>query len=201
MKLFLITLLTAICLNVTAADFTGKVVGVIDGDTIDVLDASKTVHRIRLAGIDAPEHSQPFGKRSKEHLSEIVFGKQVTVESNKTDRFERTVGKILVNGIDANLSQVKSGFAWHYSKYAKEQTALDRTIYAAAENSARLSRLGLWRDASPTAPWDFRHGDKKADQEKMKVADALECPCGGTSMCTGSRGGTYCLAANGKKRY
>jgi endonuclease YncB( thermonuclease family) len=201
LKLFFITLLTVFSLTATAADFTGKVVGVLDGDTVDVLDATRTVHRIRLSGIDAPEHSQPFGKRSKEHLSEIVFGKQVTVESNKTDRFERTVGKILVNGTDANLSQVKAGFAWHYSKYAKEQSIEDRSLYAASENSARLSRLGLWRDANPTPPWDFRHGDKKADQEKMRAADHLECPCGGTSMCTGSRGGTYCLAANGKKRY
>jgi endonuclease YncB( thermonuclease family) len=201
LKLFFITLLTVFSLTATAADLTGKVVGVLDGDTVDVLDATKTVHRIRLSGIDAPEHSQPFGKRSKEHLSEIVFGKQVTVESNKTDRFERTVGKILVNGTDANLSQVKAGFAWHYSKYSKEQSVEDRSLYAAAENSARLSHLGLWRDANPTPPWNFRHGDKKADQEKMKDADNLECSCGGTSMCTGSRGGTYCLAANGKKRY
>jgi endonuclease YncB( thermonuclease family) len=201
LKLYFLTLLIFFSLNAFALDFTGKVVGVIDGDTIDVLDQSKTLHRIRLAGIDAPEHSQPFGKRSKEHLSEIVFGKQVKVEYNKKDRFERAVGKIFVNGIDANLSQVKSGFAWHYSKYAKEQSAEDRALYATTENAARLNHLGLWRDAKPTPPWDFRHGDKKADQEKMTEADVLECPCSGTSMCTGSRGGTYCLAANGKKKY
>jgi endonuclease YncB( thermonuclease family) len=94
-----------------AATLTGKVVGVSDGDTITVLDAAKTQHKIRLAGIDAPEKAQPFGQKSKEHLSDSVFGKQVQVEYTKTDKYGRTVGKVLVNGMDANLEQIKAGFA------------------------------------------------------------------------------------------
>ena len=77
-----------------AVTMTGKVVGVSDGDTITVLDASKTQFKIRLEGIDAPEKAQPFGQKSKEHLSDLVFGRQVTVESNKTDKYDRTVGKV-----------------------------------------------------------------------------------------------------------
>jgi endonuclease YncB( thermonuclease family) len=94
-----------------AATLTGKVVGVSDGDTITVLDAAKTQHKIRLAGIDPPEKAQPFGQKSKEHLSDSVFGKQVQVEYTKTDKYGRTVGKVLVNGMDANLEQIKAGFA------------------------------------------------------------------------------------------
>lgn len=112
-------------LNVVAASLSGKVIGVSDGDTIDVLDGSKTVHRIRLTGIDAPEKAQPFGQRSKEHLSDTVFGKQVEVQAGKSDKYGRTVGKVLVKGVDANLEQVKAGFAWHYKQYASEQSVSD----------------------------------------------------------------------------
>ena len=110
-----------------ADSFTGKVIGVMDGDTIEVLDATNTPRRIRLGGVDAPEKAQPFGARSKQHLSDQVFGKQVEVQSNKTDKYGRTVGKVMVAGKDANLEQVRSGFAWHYKKYQNEQTATDRS--------------------------------------------------------------------------
>jgi micrococcal nuclease len=184
-----------------AENITGKVVAVLDGDTVDVLDDMKRVHRIRLSGIDAPEKSQAFGQRSKEHLSNTIFSKTVIVESTKQDKYGRTVGKILVNGVDANLEQVVSGFAWHYKEYAREQSSVDRDLYSAAEVKARSRKVGLWHDSTPVAPWDFRHGDKSADMAKMAKEDALACPCTGVTLCTGSRGGTYCVKENGKKRY
>ena len=102
-KTTLLFILACIAIEVGAATLKGKVIGISDGDTVDVLDSSKTTHRIRLAGIDAPEKAQPFGQRSKEHLSDSVFGKQVEVHGGKIDKYGRTVGKILVNGFDANL--------------------------------------------------------------------------------------------------
>jgi len=141
---------------VAFADVQGLVVGVSDGDTITVLDDTKTQHKIRLAGIDAPEKGQAFGQRSKEHLSDLLYRKTVTVEGSKADRYGRTVGKVLVNGIDANLEQVKAGFAWHYKKYQREQSKPDRVTYAQAEDEARQAKRGLWRDGDPVAPWDFR---------------------------------------------
>ena len=95
----------------------GKVIGVMDGDTIEVLSQGNSTRRIRLEGIDAPEKAQPFGARSKQHLSETVFGKLVEVQSNKIDKYGRTVGKVLVAGKDANLEQVRAGLAWHYKEY------------------------------------------------------------------------------------
>jgi endonuclease YncB( thermonuclease family) len=181
-----------------AGTITGKVVGVTDGDTITVLDASKTQHKIRLAGVDAPEKGQPFGKPSKEHLSDSVFGKQVEVISDKTDKYGRTVGKVLVNGKDANLEQIRAGLAWHYKEYAKEQSASDRDAYAFAESSARSSKAGLWSDPKPMPPWEWRHGGK---DEPTAQSTASGCPCGGATFCTGSRGGQYCIAPNGKKKY
>lgn len=140
-----------------AATIDGLVVGVADGDTITVLDADKVQHKIRLAGIDAPEKKQPFGKRSKQSLSDLVFAKTVTVETNKVDKYRRNVGKVLVDGVDANLVQVQRGFAWHYKAYESEQPAIDRKVYAEAENEARAAKMGLWSDAGPVPPWEFRH--------------------------------------------
>lgn len=134
----------------------GQVVGVADGDTITVLDGQRTQHKIRLAGIDAPERAQAFGRRSKETLSELVFGRHVTVDAEKQDRYGRTVGKVIIDGQDANLAMVQSGMAWHYKTYQREQSPADRMLYADAEREAREASRGLWRDAAPTAPWDHR---------------------------------------------
>ena len=139
------------------ADFTGDVVGVADGDTITVLDADKVQHKIRLTGIDAPEKKQPFGNRSKQSLSDMVFNKIVTVETDKRDRYGRELGKVLAGGKDVNLEQVRAGLAWHYKAYERTQSAADRQAYAAAENEAKAAKRGLWVVADPTPPWEWRH--------------------------------------------
>ena len=142
----------------SAATISGQVVGVSDGDTVTVLDAAKNQHKIRLAGIDAPEKKQAFGMRSKQSLSDLVFDKQVTVETDKKDKYRREIGKILLStGQDVNLEQVTRGFAWNYKAYEKEQPANDRKLYDFAEKEARAGRRGLWADAEPVPPWEFRH--------------------------------------------
>lgn len=142
--------------SVIAETITGQVVGVVDGDTITVLDAEKVQHKIRLAGIDAPEKTQAFGNRSKESLSYMVFDKTVNVETEKRDRYGRQIGKVLVDGRDVNLVQVERGMAWFYRQYQREQSPNDRKLYEAAEDAAKAAKRGLWRDADPVAPWDFR---------------------------------------------
>lgn len=143
-------------LSVSAAELHGQVVGVTDGDTVTVLDHQRTQHKIRLAGIDAPEKSQPFGQRAKEHLSSLVFGRSVVGDAEKQDRYRRTVGKVLINGRDANLAMVAAGFAWHYKKYEGEQSSSDRLLYSAAESEAQATRRGLWSELDPVPPWDWR---------------------------------------------
>lgn len=140
-----------------ANELLGRVVGVSDGDTITVLDAKDQQHKVRLAGIDAPEKSQDFGQASKKHLSDHVFGKAVVVEWQKLDRYGRVVGKVLLGDFDVCLEQIRKGMAWHYKKYAGDQSASDRQTYAAAEVEARKARLGLWIYANPEPPWDYRH--------------------------------------------
>ncbi len=121
----------------------GKVVSIADGDTLTILDATNTQHRIRLTGIDAPESRQAFGTRSRQHLADLVFGKGVTVEYDKRDRYGRTLGKVLIEGRDANLEQIKAGMAWHYKFYENEQLPEDRKTYAEAEREARAAKRGL----------------------------------------------------------
>lgn len=150
-------LLFVVGCNAWAGDvLAGRVVGLADGDTITVLDDHFTQHKVRVAGIDAPEKGQPFGNRSKANLSMLVMGKPVRVEWNKKDRYGRIVGVVRVNGTDAGLEQVRAGMAWHYKAYVKEQPAQDQASYAAAEDDARESRRGLWADKTPLAPWDYR---------------------------------------------
>lgn len=185
---------------VFGAALQGKVVGISDGDTITLLDANNREYKIRLAGIDAPEKSQAFGTRSKQHLSDLVFGKSVVVDWNKTDKYGRTIGKVLVSGQNANLNQVKAGMAWHYKEYEKEQSAVDRDEYSKAEAMAHTQRLGLWSDPHPIPPWDFRHGTGQASPV-ARAESGENCPCGDNLSCVGPKGGHYCITTGGKKRY
>lgn len=153
-KVFILFLL---CFQFAYAEVVeGRVVAVIDGDTVTVLDSSNKQFRVRLSGIDAPEKAQSFGVKSKQSLSELVFNKSVSVQYGKSDRYGRTLGKIIVNQVDINLEQVKRGFAWHYSQYAKTQSEEDRLLYSKAQNEASQAGRGLWTDPHPVAPWDFR---------------------------------------------
>ena len=156
MKSLLLILLFSFTAITEAATLVGHVVGVTDGDTITILDATKTQYKIRLAGIDAPEKKQAFGNASKKSLSDMVFDKVVSVQYDKEDRYGRIVGKVLINGVDANLEQVKRGLAWWYKKYQKEQLHQDRLDYLHAQEYAENEQIGLWAESDPIAPWDFR---------------------------------------------
>lgn len=160
MKRVLAWMILATCLMSGAgfgATLSGTVVGVADGDTVTVLDEVRVQHRVRLLGIDAPEKAQDFGARSKQSLSALVFGRKVLVQYEKEDQYGRVLGKISVDGVDANLEQVRAGMAWHYKQFQREQSPRDRAEYAAAEAEARAKLLGLWSMKNPTPPWEFRH--------------------------------------------
>jgi endonuclease YncB( thermonuclease family) len=151
-RLFLAALLFWAALQVHAGTLVGKVVAVADGDTVTLLDRDNRQHRIRLAGIDAPEKKQPYYQASRQHLAKLAFGRVATVEWSKTDRYKRIVGNVIVAGEDVGLLQVRAGYAWWYRDYAREQSAEDRRRYEAAELDARKLRRGLWQDAAPVEP-------------------------------------------------
>lgn len=139
-----------------AEQIVGRVVGVTDGDTITLLDADKIQYKVRLAGIDAPEKSQSFGKASKKSLSDLIYDKKVIIDWHKEDQYGRIVGKVLINGVDANLEQIKNGMAWFYRKYQNELSLDDRLAYLHAEEVAKARKVGLWVSPDVIAPWDYR---------------------------------------------
>lgn len=151
---------------------TGKVIKVADGDTITILDSKKKQHRIRLAGIDAPERKQPFGKASKKYLSKLVYKKQVCINWHKKDKYKRKVGKVLLNDVDINFKIIDKGLAWHYKKYQKEQSKADQRKYAEAEIDAQLAVIGLWSRPDYIPPWKWRKGKRPkriSKQEKKRI--------------------------------
>ena len=129
----------------------GKVVGIADGDTFTLLDASKTQHKIRVEGIDAPESTQDYGTKSRQALADRIFQKTVRVEWREKDKYGRTLGHVFVDGQWVNKGLLSDGWAWHYKEY--NQSA----ILAEAEAEARAAKVGLWAGNSPVAPWTFRH--------------------------------------------
>ena len=149
-------------LSALAETYTARVVGVTDGDTIKVLDGRRTAHKIRLAGIDAPEKAQPYGQRSKRYLADQVYGRTVTLDCGELDRYKRLLCVVLLDGRDINLSQVQAGYAWWYQRYSRMQTLHQRQSYEEAELAARARRAGLWRDNSQSPPWEWRKRARRA---------------------------------------
>jgi micrococcal nuclease len=145
-------LFAALCWPTAAfADFTGKVVAVKDGDTLEVLTGGVAV-RVRLSGIDCPEKGQAFGQRAKQAASDLTFGKTVEVRDTGRDRYGRTVGEVMLqDGRSLNRELVRAGLAWWYRQYAKKDADLARL-----EKEAREAKLGLWADADPLPPWNWR---------------------------------------------
>jgi endonuclease YncB( thermonuclease family) len=127
------------------------VVGLSDGDTLDVLREGKAV-RIRLHGIDTPEKAQAFGTRARQLSSELAFQQTITVQVHDTDRYGRLVGEVLLpDGRSLNQELVRAGLAWWYRQYAPHDTTL-----AQLEAEARAAKRGLWADADPVPPWAWR---------------------------------------------
>lgn len=146
----------------TLVEFTGKVTGIKDGDTFEVLRDGKP-EKIRLVDIDSPESAQPFGKAAKKYASDLCFGKTVRVmPKKKRDRYGRILGTIFVDDtINVNAQMIAGGYAWCY-KYSKKKA------YGAFESQAREQRVGLWADDNPIDPWQWRKDKKLKNKRKAE---------------------------------
>lgn len=131
--------------------FEATVTVVRDGDTVDVVDRDGETIRVRLHGIDAPEHGQRFNRESAAYLKGVVGGRKVRIRRVDVDQFERLIGEIWMGDRRVNLDIVRAGFAWHYRQYAGDDSDL-----AQAEAEARGDRRGLWADERPLPPWVWR---------------------------------------------
>jgi endonuclease YncB( thermonuclease family) len=179
-----------------SAELFGTVVAVADGDTLTVLDASRRQHKIRLSGIDAPERRQAYGERSKQHLAAIVFQKPARVVWDKRDRYGRILGRVFAAAcehgcaysVDAGLEQIRAGLAWHYKQYQRDQSPSERARYAALEDEARARGEGLWKDADPVPPWNYRRPSAAAPSSTLDelLLSATESPQSPSSLVTAS---------------
>jgi len=147
---------------------TWRVVGVHDGDSITCLTSDKQQVKVRLNAVDAPELGQPFANKSKQALSEMVFGKEVEVESLGEDKYKRTIGRVMAGELDVNHEMVAKGMAWHYVKYD------DSRALREAEQSARAAKLGLWADPHATPPWEWRKLDKNERAQKRAISSPVK---------------------------
>jgi len=175
MKHFLLTSLLLTVSSAQAETLMGRVIKVVDGDSITVLDLEHHQHDIRLSGIDAPEWNQPFGNRATQNLTRLLLNKTVSVSFDKHDAHGRIVGKVKVASpdvcpdanercpktLDVSMAQLTVGLAWWYRYYAKEQSKQDRYRYEFAEFEAKARKAGLWVNADPVPPWEWRRAKNK----------------------------------------
>ena len=151
----------------------GRCVGVLDGDTIKVLVAGNQLLRVRLNWIDAPEKSQAFGQRSKQHLSELVFGRQVELHTNGLDRYGRTLAVVMLDGVDINLEQVRSGFAWVLRQVISTEYLLDDAVW-----DLDRSPGSLWKQIKNADAQTNAHGRPPDDRKNggtQSAADSSIC--------------------------
>lgn len=141
---------------------TGRIVRVADGDTVTLLDSSSQQHRIRLANIDAPETGkgkakpgQPYSQQARGALATMVAGKHLTAQCYEQDQYGRSVCVLPYGSSSANREMVAQGMAWAYAaargRYLRDKSLLE------VERAARSARQGLWREANPTPPWEWRN--------------------------------------------
>ncbi|HEU0220132.1 MAG TPA: thermonuclease family protein [Gallionella sp.] len=169
-----------------AADFSGKVIAVLDGDTLLVLRNNRPV-KVRLAEIDAPEKAQSFGETSRLSLSDMVLGKQVKVSSQAVDQYGRMVAHLGLNGLDVNAEQIRRGMAWEYSHFHGNK------VLVALQQEAKQVPRGLWALSNPTPPWEWRKLHPNVDDKShAAVASAttasdtnlLGYSCGSKKHCS-----------------
>jgi micrococcal nuclease len=151
---FFVSCLFLLTVSPARADGLARVVSVHDGDTLTVLMDRKQV-KVRLTDIDAPELGQPFGKNSRQSLSELCFGKTASLDVRGQDRYKRTIARVTCDGLDANAEQVRRGYAWTYIRYAPKGSPLH-----AIQVAARSEQRGLWADPAPVPPWDWRRNGR-----------------------------------------
>lgn len=144
----------------------GIVIKVRDGDTVQMLtDAGERIE-VRLNAVDAPEKAhggtrgQPHAERSRLNLAQLAARRRATLLRTTMDRYGRHVGLLALDTaqgeVDAGWWQVRSGYAWTYERYFDEIPTTMRLRYREAQSQARTERRGLWADARPIPPWDWR---------------------------------------------
>lgn len=175
----LLSLLISPSAYASTSTFTGKVINVADGDTITILTQNDEKIKIRLAGIDCPESFQVHGEKAKQYLTSMVDGKRVRIEPETVDQYGRTVGMVLVNGANINEQIVSNGHGWVFRKYCTADYCKD---WLKSEEKARKAGAGLWQDANPKPPWEWRAAQRsREDSGNVPNPAVVPVPTGGGS--------------------
>jgi endonuclease YncB( thermonuclease family) len=187
--------------NLTPPVIEGRVTDVEDGDTITVQGADGTIYPVRLQAIDAPEFKQDNFKNSKKSLSALVLNKDVKVIVVTKDADGRQIGTVLLDGRDIGLIQLEKGMAWHYKRFAYEQTPEARKQYADAQAKAQAETVGIWDEKRPIPPWVFRGDVMTVAPTSNSRTITPANPRPDRKYILGPMGGCYYLADDGHKVY
>lgn len=143
-----------------AAAFSGVVIKVSDGDTIQVRAAGGGVTKIRLYGIDCPETTQSYGKSAARYVEKAALNRSVNVKVIETDQYGRQVAIVTVKNEQTSLNAqlVRQGYAWYYPQYCRSGDFCKNL--KSLEHAARKQKLGLWQDPDTTPPWEYRRNAK-----------------------------------------
>lgn len=155
LRMILCVTLAAAAAGAQADTVSGRLGRVMDGDSFFVV-AGTARYEVRIAAIDAPEHSQPYSRVARDHITRLMRGRFIVVDYYRRDRYGRLLGTVSADGVDVGLEQLAAGLAWHETRYLAEQAPQLAQRYAAAQARARAERRGLWRQARPTPPWEWR---------------------------------------------
>lgn len=161
-------LLFRVSASMAGDTLSGIVERVKDGDTVRIRLPDGGRADLRLAGIDAPEKDQPFGRAAGRRLAALCLGRAADADRRDTDRYGRAVGRLLCEGADVGRVLISEGLAWHFVRYAKSQPAEERSGDSAAEAQAREESRGLWSDPDPAPPWEWR---KSIRAERARRSD------------------------------
>lgn len=181
----------------------GRAVSAENGDTITVRSGQR-MYQVKLQAIDAPDLGQPRFEDAKRALSKLIRGKDVRVVVHAMGSSGVVVGTVYSKGRDVGLTLLEKGLAWHYKRFPYQQSAASRKTYSDAESSASAARAGIWADASPTPPWEFR-GDSNSPVQGAADPGPANRPStrasDGRTYKLGPRGGCYYVSESGGKVY
>jgi endonuclease YncB( thermonuclease family) len=162
--IFLVALPLAVCNSGSAASLQGQVTAIAKGDSFTLVSQKLPV-KIRLLAVAVPEGNQPYSSIASQHLSDLILNKFVVVRYSALEEF--LVGQVFIGDTDIGAQMIRDGVAWYDKSEERMLTETERQVYQMSMDAARSEHRGLWQDAAPLAPWDYR----KAQLTAAKLPD------------------------------
>lgn len=189
LALFLLTFVGG-AVSAGAAVLHGRVVEVHDGRTVTVENTGRRI-KVALKAADAPDRDQPYGDVARQHLAALVMGRHVSIEYTGLGPEAILIGKVFCDDRDVGLQMIRDGVAWFDRSYETNLNAQEGRLYAESERAARGERRGLWQDAKPTPPWEWRSARaSRTDGRRQVTASAARGPAARSDASAGAKPGS-----------